>query len=199
MAIHNKLSSTCAAAACVLVGAVGFIVASGEATPDVTAVDGLRIRLQVLGAEESKRSPDQCLAIFENVTDSNLNLNLGSSLANGQSYHPTALRLLAFSKGKSRTFIYSIRVAGRVDPFIVPLPAKSTYSVRISLNRFSDSETGEPIDFTNKDLRITAELVGEPVIKTNPDLQGLALMSYWQGKIRSNDIQMSITNRGTAK
>jgi hypothetical protein len=200
MPLSNKPIRVWAAVAWLLVMALSSMGADNEAPADAKAVDGLRIRLQLPATEKGKKLPPQCEVVLENVGESDLNVNLGSSLANGKSHHPTALRLLALSKGnKTRTLIYSIRVAGRLDPYLVPLPAGSSYTLRIAFDKFSDSETGEPIDLTRKDYRIAAEFVGEAVSKINPDVQGLALMPYWQGKIRSNNVQLPFAKKESDK
>lgn len=198
MCLSIKPICICAAIAWLLVCVVGSMGADEKPPADVKAVGGLSIRLQLPAAEKGKKLPPQCEVVLENVGDSDLNVNLGYSLANGKSHHPTALRLLALSKGnKTRTLIYSIRVAGRVDPFIVPLPAGSTYTLRIAFDKFTDSETGAPIDLTAKDYRITAELVGEAVAKEEgSDFQReLALMPFWQGKAVSNEVQLPFAKK----
>ena len=196
MLLLTKSISTGAAVAWLLVYVVSSLSADEVARVDMKAVGGLRIRLQLPAAESAKKFQSQCAVVLENVGASDLHVNLGLSLANGKSHHPTALRLFAHSKdNKTRMLIYSIRVAGRVDPFIVPLPAESTYALRIAFDKFADSETGEPIDLTAKDYRITAELVGEPVAKDQgSDFQReLALMPFWQGKVGSNKVQLPYT------
>ncbi len=193
MLLLTKSISTCAALACMLVGS---LCADEHARFDVKDVDGLRIRLQLPAAESARKFPPRCELVLENVGASDLNVNLGLSLANGKFHHPTAIRLLALSKGKTtQTLIYSIRVAGRVDPFIVPLPVGSTYALRIAFDKFADVETGEPLDLTAKDYRITAELVGEPVAKEQGSnfQRELALMRFWQGNASSNEVQFQYT------
>lgn len=191
MSLPAKPISLCVAVACWLVCASGSLRAGGEAAAETKAAGGLRIRLQLSAAKEGKKVPPQGQVILENVGENDLNVNLGSSLANGKSHHPTALRLLVLGKGDTtRTLRYSIRVAGRLDPFIVPLPAGSTYTLRIRFDKFTDSRTGEPADLTEKDCRIAVELIGEAVSKPNLDLRGLALMPYWQEKVRSNELKL---------
>jgi RNA polymerase sigma factor (sigma-70 family) len=162
-----------------------------EAVADGKVVGGLRIQLQLHGPKKGDKLPSHCVVVMENVGDSDLNVQLGYSLANGKSYHPAALRLLVSLEGnKTRTLTYSeVRVAGRLDPFVVPLPAGSSYSLRCPLDKFVDSKTGDGIDLTAKEYRIAAELVGQPVSKASPDLQGFTLMPYWQGTARSNEVK----------
>jgi RNA polymerase sigma factor (sigma-70 family) len=161
-----------------------------EAPTGVKAVGGLRILLRLPPVEKGKTLPPHFEVVLENVGENDLNVQLGYSLANGRSHHPAALRLQARSKGdKTRTLKYAqSAVAGRLDPLVVPLLAGSSYTLRCRFDRFADSETGEPLDLTARDYRIAAELVGEPVTRANPDLKGLVLMPFWQGKVRSNEV-----------
>jgi hypothetical protein len=168
-----------------------------EAQANGNVVGGLRVRLQIPAVEKDKLVPTYCLVVLENVGDTDLNVKLGYSLANWKSHHPAAIRLLALSKGnKTRTLSYmQVGVAGRLDPLVVPLPAGSTYTLRCQLAKFADSESGEPTDLTAKDYRIAAELVGQPVTKVNQDLQGFALVAYWQGTARSNEVQLILAKK----
>jgi RNA polymerase sigma factor (sigma-70 family) len=161
-----------------------------EAPAGGKAVGGLRLRLQLPPVEKGQTLPPHFEVVLENVGDRDLNVQLGYSLANGRSHHPAALQLQALSRGnKTRTLKYlQSGVAGRLDPLVVPLLAGSSYTLRCRFDRFADPDTAEPIDLTARDYRIAAELVGEPVLKANPDLRGLVLMPFWQGKVRSNEV-----------
>ncbi len=193
----TKAISGCVAVVCLLVLALGPVKANEETPVEGKAVGGLRLRLEFPPAESGKKLQSQCNLVLENVGDSDLNVLLGISLANGKSYHPVAIRLFARSKGnKTRTLIYpQPRVAGRIDPFVLPLLAGSSYVLPCEFDKYADAETGAPIDLTSKDYQITAELHGEAVTKTNQDMQGLALTPYWQGKVRSNEVQLPFAKK----
>jgi hypothetical protein len=80
------------------------------------------------------------------------------------------------------------RITGRVDPFVVPLPAGSRYS---TISR----DLEELIDrLTPGGYRVRAEFVGEAVTRkeVNTDAVGLALMTYWTGTIQSEDVQVTL-------
>lgn len=150
------------------------------------AVGGLRIQLQLAGKEGGK-SPSHCAVVMENVGDTDLNVNLGISLANGKSHHPVALRLMVIEREITTRLSYGQpRMAGRLDPFVIPLPIGSRYTLRCPLDKFVLTEGGERFDFTAKDFRVEAELAGRPVTETNSDMQGLTLMQFWQGAVQSN-------------
>jgi hypothetical protein len=156
------------------------------------AVDGLRLRLEVFARGRGEKLPG-CRLILENVGEDDLNVKLGFSLANGKSHHADAVRLLArLEGGKTRTLTYAALpgVAGRLDPFVVPLPAGASYALPCRLDKFADDETGDRIDWTAKGWRITAELLGEAVTRANVDMQGLTLVRYWRGKVRSNEVRL---------
>ena len=193
----------CVALAWLLVCSLGSLWADEEAPGDGKAVGGLCIRLQLPAAAKEKKPAQQCEVILDNVGKGDLNVKLGFSLANGKSHHPAALRLLAISKGnKTRTLNYRmVGVAGRVDPLVVPLPAGSSYTLRFDFDQFADSETGEPLDLTAEDYRLAAELVGEAVTKeqTNRDIEGLALMPFWQGTIRSSEVRCPLPKKQSDK
>jgi hypothetical protein len=193
MPLPTKPFSICIAVATLLVCVLGSIGADEKAPVDGEAVGGLRIRLELPAAEKGKELPPQCQVTLENVGDADLNVQMGFSLGNGKSHHPAALRFFALSKGnKTRTLIYAALpgVAGRLDPFVVPLPAGSSYTLRCVFDKYADSETGGRIDLTAKDYRITAELIGEPVARIRANRDGFALMPFWQGKTRSNEVQL---------
>jgi hypothetical protein len=202
MPLPTKLISIWAAVAWLLVCGLSSMGADEEAPVDGKAVGGLRIRLQLPAADKGEKLPPQCEVVLENVGDSDLNVKLGFSLANGKSHHPAALRLLARSKeSKPRTLTYAgvPGVAGRVDPFVLPLPAGSSYTLRCAFAKYVDSETGARIDLTAKDYRVAAELLGEAVTETNLDVRGLALMPCWQGKARSNEVELPFAKKGPDK
>ena len=200
MSFPVRVNSSCIAAALVLLGTLDSSAADEEVALHGKAVGGIRIRLALPAAERGEKPPSQCLVTIENVGDSDLNVKLGISLANGKSHHPDALRFLAVSKGKkARTLIYAALpgVAGRVDPYVVPLPAGSSYTLRCKFEKYADSESGERIDLTAKDYRFAAELVGAPITDTPMDVQGLALVPCWRGKVLSNEIHLPSADKAS--
>jgi hypothetical protein len=202
----TQLTGICAAVACSLVCASNPRGADEEGPAGGKAVGGLRIRLHPPAAQRVQKLPPWCEVVLENVGDGDLNVKLGYSLANGKSHHPAALRLLALRTGKkTRTLLYMkgrlAGVAGRLDPLVVPLPAGSRYTLRCAFDQFADAETGGPIDLPAEGYRIAAELVGQAVTKqeVNPDRQGLALMPFWEGKARSNEVQLPFADKQSDK
>jgi len=198
MSLLTKLIGVWAAVAWLLGGAVSSIGAHKQEPPDGQARDGLRIRLHLPAAEKGEKLPSFCMVTLENVGSNDLNVKLGFSLANGKSHHPDAIRLLARSAGnKTRTLTYVAvpGVAGRMDPFVLPLPAGSSYTLRCAFDKYLDLEAAERIDLSAKDYRLAAELIGEAITENNPDVKGLGLISCWEGKVRSNEVQLASPKR----
>ncbi len=135
---------------------------------------------------------------LENAGDKDLMLNLGMMLANGKVMMPTAIHLiLVDAKGGSRELLFSDRrypgVAGRVDDFIVPLRAGSTYSLCLSLNDYWCPKTKEfQIALRAGEYRIHAVLDGQGAQHVNSDTAGMKLMNIWQGRLSSAPIVIRI-------
>jgi hypothetical protein len=167
-----------------------------KALPAGKPVDGLQVRLHLPRAEKGEKPPRHFQVTIENAGDRDLNVKLGFSLNNGRSHYPGALKLNVHKAGeKPRTFDYTNHmggVAGRVDPFVVPLPAGASYTLRCSFDDFVDPHTLIPIDLKAKYKFIAAELVGEAITEdeVNLDTKGIALIPAWEGKARSNEVPL---------
>jgi hypothetical protein len=153
-------------------------------------IKAMRLGLHTMKA---KGGEARLMAVIENVGDDDLIVRLGIMLANGKKQLPTAVRLtLTGGDGKSRTLVRKVGViAGRVEPFIVPLAAGCRYSVSCDLGQFVPMDApGMPP--TPGRYKMAAEFVGESVTgKVNGD-SGPGLMSYWTGTIRSADVQVTV-------
>jgi RNA polymerase sigma factor (sigma-70 family) len=138
---------------------------------------------------------------LENVGKEDLVLNLGPMLNNGRKQYPSAIRvMLTDAKGRKRGLRrVPAFVAGRLDPFVVPLPAGGRYTLRYALADLTIEEAdqggarvGTPL--TAGVYRAEVELVGKAVLqgKTNADMTGIALMPYWTGTIRSGEVGLTV-------
>jgi len=101
---------------------------------------------------------------LQNVGKKDLVLNLGIMLANGKEQYSTAVKLIFTDpNGKSYEFHNKIGrhpgIAGRIDPFVVPLAVGCTYVLR-----------GKAAGFINLDM------------------EGISLMPYWTGTIKSKEL-----------
>jgi hypothetical protein len=202
MLLPVKSIAFCTAVTSLLLGAIVAPATEKDEPTDAKPVGGLRLRLQLPPGERGDKLPPQCEVALENVGKTDLNVKLGFSLANGKSHHPVALRLLVSGKeNKPRTLRWAALpgVAGRVDPYIVPLPAGCRYSLRCRFEQYADSDTGQRIDLSAQNHRVAAELVGEAVTEANLDVQGLKLVRCWRGIVRSNEVRLPIAKKGSDK
>src|SRR5262245_39398149 len=113
----------------------------------------------------------QCLTIssapnlritFRNTGDKDLNFVLGMTLGNGRSYHASALSLDVRQRGSDMVAVFAPadsqpRIAGRVDPWILALPADSEFSLTKPLGDFGMNLEKLGMDRAPMDLRLRLE------------------------------------------
>lgn len=160
---------------------------------------GLRLGISVSPSNLSRTAAEFSLAL-ENTGDADFVLNLGSMLANGKVMFPDAIRLiLSDPGGNTRELAFFDRrypvVAGRVDPFVVPLRAGSTYVLRTSLNQYFIPATNNfDVMLASGRNRIAARFEGQQARSANPDMQGVALLNIWKGTVESNVVEFDAPN-----
>jgi hypothetical protein len=147
------------------------------------AVDGLQMCLAQSGANFQ-------LAL-RNVGDHDLTLNLGIMLANGKVQLPNRVALkFTDAQGKTRLFNFGDKrygfIAGRVDDYVVPLRARSTYTLQLTVDQFWCQETKEFSIPLLSGGYLTAEFEGTKATVVNLDMPGIVLMNFWVGKVDSN-------------
>jgi hypothetical protein len=82
-------------------------------------------------------------------------------------------------------------VAGRLDDYVVPLRAGSTYTLQLSLNQFWCQETKEfSIPLLSGKNYLTAQFEGSGANAINLDMSGIKLMNFWLGKVESNTLMV---------
>ena len=78
-------------------------------------------------------------------------------------------------------------VAGRLDDYIVPLRAGSSYTLMLSLNQFWSPGTNEfGLKLFPGKNHITAQFEGGGAKTSNLDVPGLKLINFWLGNLQSN-------------
>jgi len=155
-------------------------------------VDGLRLSIQTLEAKNGDSRPTHFRLVIENVDSKDLNVWLGFSLNNLREHYPERLRLIAHSPGeKARELHYTNHqggIAGRVDAFVVPLPAGASYILRCAFDDFED-QTFNPIDFSTKDLSVSVELESDGNAAREEGQPDQIMVPCWEGRARSNEIR----------
>ena len=123
-------------------------------------------------------------------------LNLGIMLANGARQYPTAITLMV-TDAEGRQYHGELAepaaVAGRLDPFIVPLPSGASLTLALNISEDAFYTSGHIEDFRpdpNKHYTVQAQFTGKGVrrAEANLDVKGIALMPYWTGTVISNTV-----------
>jgi hypothetical protein len=160
-----------------------------------TVNDGLRMAISSLPSENAASRERRFSVAIENVGDHDVVLNLGYMLANGKVMFPTAVAMIvADARGQTRELRYFDRrypgVAGRVDDFTVALRAGSVHVLRLSLDHYSSTTTGEVTsELAPGRYRVEARLDATGASSLNLDTQGIGLMNFWKGTLRSNSVE----------
>lgn len=163
-----------------------------------SAIGGLRMAISSVTATiENSEAPVFCVAI-ENVGDSDVVVNLGFMISNGRVMFPEAVRLfLTDSQGTTRELEYFDRryprIAGRLDDFIVSLRAGSVYTIRASLANYRSRATEEfGLKLVRGRYRIEARFDGQGARLLNLDTQGIRLLNFWKGTLRSGSLTFDV-------
>ena len=123
---------------------------------------------------------------------------LGIALANGKVYLPTGFTLrVRRSPGlEEEEFSYAhpqhVRVNGRIDPWVVPLPRGSSYAISIPAGHFRpiSGTSFKPLELSKEPFDMRLALDARPIERTSSDMPGLRLMKVWAGTLASNVIRV---------
>lgn len=181
---------------------------SGSNSKPIPASDGkvarpqapaTHLKLSVRPSSSESADAFRLYVTFENVGEHDTVLNLGIMLANGKLQSPSAVRLtLADTEGQVRELHFSDRryagIAGRVDPFIVPLPAGAAYTLKLDLQDYCSSIPNEfRIKLKANEYRISAKFTGEGAPHLNGDVEGLKFMPFWTSEVESEKVRFRIS------
>jgi hypothetical protein len=158
------------------------------------AVDGLRLSLSLTANAKPSPSSHDLVIYIQNVGNEDLTINLGDMLGNGKVQLPYALSLTTVdSQGRPQSWKFLDRrypgIAGRVDPYVLPLKTEAIYSLRLSEGLFFNSP---PFQYLNEmppgRYLITARFVDTLAHDNNIQSQDIKLMHFWNGSIQSNTV-----------
>lgn len=168
----------------------------GFTDSDGTPVEDLQISVLSEAANESG-SPPHFRVELRNVGDHDLILNLGMMLANGKRLYAHAITLLlSFPSGSEQRLVLMGPgiVAGRVDPFVVPVPVGASFSIPVDFTKYAPIGM-DPVTLEPGTYSLQAEFQGKPGVDPNLDMKGTALMPYWTGTVVSTRIEFKIARR----
>jgi hypothetical protein len=161
--------------------------------------DGLRLGLAASVDDAADRAAFD--VSFRNAGTKDFVLNLGTMLANGRVMWPDAVRVnLTRPSGETCERRYHDRrfpmIAGRMDDFIVALPAGAVYTLRLTSDHlwcadpFEFETTLEPGHY-----RVEAHFEGRGAQTTNLDMTGVPLLNFWKGAVRSGQTSFEVGRR----
>ncbi len=154
--------------------------------------NGLRIGIsQVKPPKQNDSDKPQFRVALQNTGKKDLVLNLGMMLANGKEQYSTAVKLI-FTDANSNTYEFHNNIgrhpgiAGRLDPFVVPLAVGCSYVLSVNFDNHWFIPIGTSLP--KGQYRVTAVFKGKGVVHTNLDMEGISLMPYWTGEIKSKKL-----------
>ena len=148
---------------------------------------GLRTAVWTTPSDMEGPGAPQVHVGIENVGESDVILNLGFMLGNGDKMYPLAVGLvLTDTDGKVQRLEYPTPgVGGRVDDFLVALRAGSMYSLRLALNEYWVPREAR-LKLGRGTYRIEARFTGGVARQINLDTEGIATLRFWKGLLQSN-------------
>lgn len=153
-------------------------------------VDGLQ--MSISAADSQNLDVPEFQVALRNAGKQDVTLNLGCMLANGKVQLPQNISLnVTDAPGKTRKLKFFDRrypaIAGRVDDYVVPLRAGSSYTLKLSLDQFWSPDTKEfELKFFPGKHQISAQFDGSGAKTGNLDVPGIKLMNFWLGNVQSN-------------
>jgi hypothetical protein len=187
----------------ILLLADGVAQTSTQFDPQASSAE-LRMSISVMTSQEAKGVPVFHVTI-ENVGDKDVVLNLGMTLHNGRVHLPTEIRLmLTDSGGETKELLFSdkksVVVIGRIDDYVVPLRVGSAYTLRLSLANylylFRKTKEYCPLNLKSGVYRVRAEFTGKGAQYVNGDMEGIELINFWKGTLKSDVTVFRIREQG---
>lgn len=167
----------------------------------VEAVSGLQMAIYLDQTESVPSKAPKFRVELRNAGQNDVVVNLGMMLANGKRQYPNAVVLtLTDARGISRRLDLRepAMIAGRVDPFVVPIPVGATFSLPVDLDKYWAAASKE-FDYkpTPGTYSLEAQFTGRSVAQqeANLDVQGIALMPYWTGTVASNLLRFEVSSQ----
>jgi hypothetical protein len=138
---------------------------------------------------------------LRNSGSQDLILNLGIMLANGKQQFADAIHLSIREGGPgTQTLDLDLKgppyVAGRIDPFIVPLPKGGSMTLPINLSDYwIPKQKLHEVHLKPGRYYLSAEYRGENIQMPNLDMKGMGLMTYWLGRATAREIPFVVSEK----
>jgi hypothetical protein len=168
------------------------------------AADGLELSIAQIGLV--KPGVPNLRVTFRNLSDQEINLNLGTIGGHGQRPCKLDNREITCSfnfelnvteaGGATRKFKFrgADYVAGRLDPYLVSVPAHSTQAIELGIDQFwaPDSENYQSLRLGPGKYDISLRFAGRAPRTINLDQPYIKQMSFWEGNLTSNTLPVAI-------
>ncbi len=154
-------------------------------------VSGLKMRISLDDFGNSGSTTPAFRVELINSGESDFVLNLGLMLANGDKQYPRAVVLIVTGgTGKPQQFelIEPAHIFGRADPLVVPLPAGSTFSIPVRLNKYF---AVAPMNFDYR-FKAGAYFIEASFNGTSAEDFAIPGMPYWKGTVVSNQLRFEV-------
>ena len=208
--INQLRRRTLIAVAFVLVCTIPQAIAQTSQPPAISAaVDGVQMTIRENGF--IKPGVPNLLVTFHNTVNRDINLYLG--YIGGSSRRPCRLYnrdiscsfnfTLKVSSNSGVTRIYTFRgpsyVAGRLDPYIVFLSARSTSTLELGVDQFWSPATREyqPLTLSQGLHKLSLQFEGRAQDLFNSDQSKFSKLTYWKGTLTSNWLSIKIARAPT--
>jgi hypothetical protein len=152
---------------------------------------------------ECTQEPELALRVtIENRSQAPVPVVLGGILGYHKKYLPGSIRVAVRRDGSPERLLDHVDpttpgVAGRVDPWLVPLPPGASYTIVLPARHFVSPGEHVPEDFA-RSARLQVSLRTFE-IEPNVDTQGLQFVKPWIGTLRSGWINVSGACRQAAR
>lgn len=122
---------------------------------------------------------------------------LGEARANGQLYLPSALYAKVKVPGDATEHVFSYFnpahafVAGRIDPWIVPMPVTSSFSLNVQSEHLWSSNLNTSLKDMPATSKIRVGVAARAIEFVNVDTTGPKLMHVFVGDLESSTLEAS--------
>src|SRR5215204_5240404 len=169
----------------ILLASLGLVVVLSSTKASRCSQESADCGEAVAGVQMCLSSMGSNLQIaLRNIGNHDVTLNLGVMTGNGKVQLPDRIAMkFTDARGKTRLFKFGDKrypgVLGRLDDYVLPLRAGSTYTIQLTLDQFWCQETKEfSIPLLHGNNHLTAQFEGTGSNTSNLDMPGIKLMNF---------------------
>jgi len=171
----------------------GALIQQVQAKPVVGLIPGESIyglRMSISTAEKDEAGFPKFQVTFRNTGGEDAVLNLGEIGGSEPHINLNFSLIVSDAFGKTRKFEFKgpMYVAGRLEPYLVYVKARSTYSLEVNMGQFWSPETYEyELKLTPGKYQVALEFVGRSPRRSVPAGKS-SVKNIWLGQLTSNTL-----------